>query len=181
VYGYKKARQAIWLGFVFNLVFLIYGQLVIHLPSPNFPNHNAEFDQLLQMDIRVVIGSFCSYLIAEPVNAWIIARLKMHMQGRHMAVRFICSTTFSSLLDSCIFSLIAFSGFMPKSDLTDLILTMWLIKIIIEIIGLPLSTKLARNLKEIEHLDIYDVGTKFNLLSMDTQYEASANHYTPRL
>jgi uncharacterized integral membrane protein (TIGR00697 family) len=180
VYGYKKARQAIWLGFVFNVVFLIYGQLVIHLPSPNFPNHNAEFDELLQMDLRVIIGSFCSYLIAEPINSWIIAKLKMKMHGRHMAIRFIASTMIASLFDSSIFSAIAFSGIMPNKDLINLILTMWLIKIVIEVIGLPVSITLAKKLKQIEQLDIYDINTTFNLLSFDTQYEASANHYSAK-
>ena len=33
VYGYKFARRAIWCGFLFNAVFLIYSQIVIHLPS----------------------------------------------------------------------------------------------------------------------------------------------------
>ncbi|MDO8954322.1 MAG: queuosine precursor transporter [Gammaproteobacteria bacterium] len=179
VYGYKKARQAIWLGFIFNVVFLLYGQLVIHLPSPAFANHNAEFDQLVQMDLRVVIGSFCSYLIAEPINSWMIARLKLRMKGRHMALRFLSSTIVASLLDSSIFSVIAFSGIMPTSDLRTLILTMWFIKIVIEMVGLPLSTYLADRLKQTEHLDIYDINTKFSLLRFDAEYEASANHYKP--
>lgn len=177
VYGYKKARQAIWLGFIFNMLFLIYGQLVVHLPSPSFPNHNAEFDDLLHADFRVIIASFCSYLVAEPINSWIIAKLKMRMQGRYMAVRFLSSTLCASLLDSSIFSVVAFMGVMSNQDLIALIFTMWFIKIVIETIGLPVSTKLAKKLKQTEQLDIYDSNTKFNLLSFDGDYEASANHY----
>lgn len=177
VYGYKKARQAIWLGFLFNIVFLLYGQLVIHLPSPNFANHNNEFDELLRADIRVIIGSFCSYLIAEPINSWIMAKLKLRMHGRMMAVRFLSSTLFASLLDSSIFSTLAFSGVMPNQDLVKLILTMWFIKVVVEAVGLPFSIKLAHTLKQAEKLDIYDLDTQFSLFSLDTQYEASANRY----
>ncbi|MDF2529364.1 MAG: rane-spanning protein [Gammaproteobacteria bacterium] len=177
VYGYKKARQAIWLGFAFNMVFLIYGQIVIHLPSPAYPTHNAEFDDLLKADMRVIIGSMCSYFCAEPINSWIIARLKLMTQGRYMAVRFLSSTVIASLLDSSIFSVIAFLGVMSDSELTSLILTMWLIKVAIEALGLPFSIKLAKKLKQAENLDIYDINTKFSLLSLDSQYEASANHF----
>src|ERR1700736_166731 len=36
VYGYKNARKAIWAAFLFNIIFLAYGQIVIHMPSPSF-------------------------------------------------------------------------------------------------------------------------------------------------
>ncbi|MDF2940313.1 MAG: rane-spanning protein [Gammaproteobacteria bacterium] len=177
VYGYKKARQAIYLGFIFNMVFLIYGQIVVHLPSPTFPNHNTEFDELMKADVRIVIASICSYFCAEPVNSWIIAKLKLLTQGRKMALRFLSSTAIAAALDSCIFSVVAFYGVMSTDNLINLIMTMWLIKIIVEILGLPISVNLAEKLKKTEKLDIYDIDTKFSLLSLDSQYQASDNHY----
>src|SRR5260221_13755082 len=61
VYGYKQARRAIWCGFLFNAIFILYGQLVIHMPSPDYPTHNDSFDTLLAMNVRIIIASRISY------------------------------------------------------------------------------------------------------------------------
>ena len=36
VYGYKFARKAIWFGFIFNFIFILFGIVVTHSASPDF-------------------------------------------------------------------------------------------------------------------------------------------------
>lgn len=178
VYGYKYARRTIWVGFLFNLLFLGYGQLVIHLPSPSFYVHNNElFHELLSTSSRIILASFSSYLIAEPLNSYFLAKLKIKMNGRWMSMRFVASTVCAAALDSTIFSLIAFSGTMSGHDLFVLITTMWGIKVVIEILGIPISTRLCRKLKEYEKVDMYDTNTNFTLLSLNTQYSDKQNRF----
>ena len=168
VYGYKYARRAIWCGFLFNALFILYGQLVIHLPSPNYPTNNAIFDEMLAINTRIIFASAISYLCAEPTNSFIMAKLKIKMNGKFMSVRFITSTIAASGMDSIIFGTLAFYNVMNNQNLIYLILTMWLIKVIIEILGLPISIRLAKKLKEIESLDIYDRKTNFNIFKIET-------------
>ena len=177
VYGYKHARRTIWAGFLFNCLFLVYGQIVIHMPNPPYPTSNVEFDRLLDMDARIIIASMISYLIAEPINSYLMAKLKSMMKGRHMAIRFIASTFAASGVDSFIFGTIAFYGVMSNVNLFNLIVTMWFIKIIIELCGLPVSIRLAKKLKAVEMLDIYDGRTNFNLFSLDVAYTAQDNKF----
>jgi hypothetical protein len=66
---------------------------------------------------------------------------------------------------------------MPTTTLIELALTMWLIKVLIEILGLPLSIRLAKKLKTIEQLDIYDKQTRFNILSLDDRYSPRDNEF----
>lgn len=174
VYGYMAARRAIWLGLLFNLLFMLYGQLVIHLPSPKYVTHNDIFAQVLALDSRVVIASLISYLCAEPLNAYLIAKLKIFTKGRFIWLRFVSSTLVASGVDSFIFSAIAFYGVFAQKELIYLILTMWLIKVAIEIVGLPLSVYLAQKLKAKEKMDIYDVDTNFNLFSFKVAYKEAA-------
>lgn len=178
VYGFKRARRAIWCGLLFNFIFILYGQLVIHLPSPDYPTNNAMFDTIMGMNLRIVIASTISYLTSEPLNSVILAKLKIRAQGRYMSVRFVFSTLIASGVDSTLFSVIAFYGLMSTADLASLILTMWFIKIAIEIIGLPISIKLANTLKKVEQLDIYDRNTDFTLFKLEDSYARSANEYT---
>lgn len=58
VYGYKSARLAIWTALFFNLVFLLFGQLVIHLPSPSFAIDNSAFDKLLSRNMWIICKLF---------------------------------------------------------------------------------------------------------------------------
>jgi len=177
VYGYKHARRAIWCGFLFNAIFIIYGQLVIHLPSPDYPTNNALFDTLLSTNARIIIASSISYLASEPLNSYIMAKLKIKMHGRHIGIRFLTSTLFASGLDSFVFSTIAFYGVIDNINLWYLIITMWFIKVIIEVIGLPVSINLAKKIKSAEKLDIYDKDTNFNLFNLDVHYLEKDNKY----
>ncbi|KTD03525.1 queuosine precursor transporter [Fluoribacter gormanii] len=177
VYGYKYARRTIWCGFVFNLIFILYGQLVIHMPNPNFTTNNAIFDALLTINSRIILASFISYLIAESFNSYLIAKTKIKVQGRYMGGRFLLSTFLASGLDSVIFTTIAFYKTIPDFAFIAMMLTMWFIKVFIELCGLPFSINLVNKLKEIEQLDIYDKNTKFNLFHFDLDYIQQENEF----
>jgi uncharacterized integral membrane protein (TIGR00697 family) len=180
VYGYKHARRAIWAGFLFSAIFILYGQIIIHMPSPNYPTINAMFDKVMNLNVRIVIASIISYLTSEPLNAYVIAILKIKMAGKYMGIRFIASTIVASGVDSIIFCLIAFSNLLSHYHLIELIFSMWMIKVVIEILGLPISIRLAKKLKRLESLDIYDIRTKFNLFRLETQYTKNDNEYTKK-
>lgn len=178
VYGYKFARRAIWTGFLFNLIFIIYGQIIVHLPSPSYAiTINNNFDTLLGFNIRIILASTFSYFCAEPLNSYLMARLKLKTAGKYMSFRFVLSTFIASFFDSFIFGSLAFGGTMSNPDLIGFNATMWLIKVAIETIGLPVSMYLANTLKKYEKLDIYDNETKFNLFSLNTSYNNSNNHF----
>jgi len=177
VYGYKHARRAIWCGFLFNAIFILYGQIVIHLPSPSYETLNSQFDLLLKADTRIIFASVISYVCAEPLNSVIMAQMKIWTQGRYMGLRFMTSTLIAAGVDSTIFGTLAFYGLMSNYNLAMLILGMWAIKVGIEFIGLPISLRIARKFKQIEQLDVYDEKTKFKVFSLETNYQQDANHY----
>lgn len=178
VYGYQHARRAIWCGFLFNVIFILYGQIIIHLPSPDYAlESNQKFDEIQTMNMRIIIASALSYLCAEPLNSLLMAKLKIYYSGNKMALRFISSTCIASAADSLLFGVIAFSGLMDAHYLFFFITNMWLFKVFIEIMGLPLSLYLVRKLKQKEGLDIYDKRTKFNLFSLKIDYTKQDNQY----
>lgn len=177
VYGYKYARRAIWCGFLFNGFYLAYSQLVIHLPSPSFATNNAMFDEVLAINSRIILASAFSYLCAEPLNSLVLSKLKISMHGRNMPIRFVASTVLAACVDSLIFTVIAFYGTMPDADLVLLMVTMWFIKVVIELLGLPISIYLALKLKRIEQIDMYDTHTAYNIFSLNTDYQRRDNFY----
>lgn len=177
VYGFKHARRTIWCGFLFNLLFILYGTIVIHMPNPDYPTHNEMFNTLLKTNFIIIFASCFSYLLAEPLNSFVMAKLKIKTHGRYLGIRFLLSTIFAACVDSFVFSVVAFYGTMSNANLLRLIITMWFIKVIIEFFGLPISIRLAKKLKQSEKLDIYDKNTKFNLFALDADYVSKDNEF----
>lgn len=177
VYGFKNARKAILTAFLFNVMFIIYGGIVLSLPTPLNMNHNPSFDSFLMVNLRIIVASFISYLISEPTNAYIVSKLKTIQEGKYIGIRFIASTLISGALDSILFIVIAFYHTMADSQLISLIFHIWMVKTVIEILGLPLSINVARKLKETEKLDIFDTTTQFTMFSLSSGYSKSDNKY----
>ena len=94
-----------------------------------------------------------------------------------MGMRFIASTFVASGVDSFIFGMIAFFGVIENLHFLDLIVAMWLIKVLIEIVGLPISVFLAKKIKKIENIDIYDSETSFSIFSLKSDYKVNENAY----
>lgn len=177
VYGYKHARRAIWSAFLFNIIFIGYGQLLIHLPSPGFATNNAVFNKLIAANIFIILGSFVSYIISEPLNSFVLAKLKTKYKGKYIGIRFISSTIVASAIDSIVFASIAFCKVYSMHDIMKIIFDIWITKTVIEILGLPFSIRLAKLLKKREKLDIYDDDTNFNPLSLEASYSSKNNKY----
>jgi len=179
VYGYKFARRAIWTGLTFNFLFVLYGQIVVHFPSPAYAlAENAKFDSLMGFNFRIIIASTISYLLSEPINSYIMAKLKIKTKGKYMSFRFVASTFIASLFDSFVFGTIAFYGIIPGFELIKFNAAMWLIKVAVELVGLAFSLKLARKLKQYEGLDMYDHKTNFNLFKLDASYSQDSNFFS---
>lgn len=178
VYGYKFARKCIYFGFIFNLIMIGYGYLIIHIPAPNFALQDARmFNHIFSISALVTIASFISYWISEPLNSFINARLKIASKGKYMALRFFTSTLFSTFFDSFVFVFIAFFSLYSFSNLIDIVLSMWFIKVIVEGCSLIISVPLAYKLKKVEKLDRFDIGTKFSIFSLESKYSAQTNAY----
>jgi len=156
---------------------LLFGQLVINLPSPTFATNNEAFNKIFTLNLWIICSSFISYLISEPVNSYLIAKLKMAMCGKYMGIRFVTATIIAVLIDSIVFILIAYHQSVKFIELLIMIFNVWIIKSSIEILCLPFSIRLTKKLKQKEEVDVYDYQTRFNIFSIDMSYKNSDNHY----
>ncbi len=156
VYGFARARQVIWLGFLCNLFAVIAIFAGGLLPAAGFWPGQDAYDMILGAVPRILAASFVAYLVGEFVNAYVLARLKVVMEGRHLWVRTIGSTLAGQLLDSAIFITIAFAGIMPVEILLGAIVTQWLVKSAYEALATPLTYAVVGFLKRADDVDVYD-------------------------
>jgi len=176
VYGFKHARRAIWVALLFNAIFISYGKILTLLPSPEFSNYEA-LDKLINMDFWIITASFTSYIIAEPLNAYLLAKLKIITKGKYVGIRFIASTIIASTIDTPLFVLIAFHSTLSLEKMNSMIFSIWFIKCIVEIGLLPFSISLTKIIKNKERLNIYDINTNFTPFSIDVTYPLDDNKF----
>jgi uncharacterized integral membrane protein (TIGR00697 family) len=162
VYGFRRARQVIWLGFACNLLAVIAIYLGGILPAAEFWQDQEAYDTILGFTWRLLIASFAGYLVGEFVNSVILARLKLVTKGRWLWARTISSTLFGQFADTAIFIAIAFWGVIPDSALRETFLHAWVIKVAYEALATPLTYAIVGYLKRVDRTDTYDYGTEFN-------------------
>lgn len=162
VYGYKKTRATIWLGFISALVMSLVFILVGALPAaPDWGNQEA-YNAILGLTPMIVVGSLVAYFCGEFSNSFILAKMKIWSEGRHLWMRTIGSTLVGQAIDSTLFILIAFGAFLPGSLLVSLIVSNYLFKVAVEILFTPVTYRAVSYLKTHEGVDVYDRNTNFN-------------------
>lgn len=164
VYGFRRARQIIWIGFGCNLLAVIAIIGSGALPAADFWPDQEAYDTILGFTWRLLIASFAGYLVGEFVNSILLARLKVITAGRWLWSRTISSTVVGQFFDTGIFVLIAFTGVIPNDALRTTFLHAWLIKVAYETLATPVTYVIVDFLKTADQSDVYDEDTNFQPL-----------------
>ena len=171
VYGYRNARKVIWIGFACNLLAVVAIYAAGVLPAASFwsagdfstpSTAQQAYTAILGFAPRLLIASFCAYLIGEFLNSFVLAKLKIRTKGKYLWLRTIGSTIIGQGADSAVFITIAFLGILPSGLLLTSILSQWLFKVAYETLATPLTYLAVNFLKRNEREDVFDENTNFN-------------------
>ena len=166
VWGYRKARLVIWTGFAMTFLTVGFIQLAGLLPpAPSWDNQDA-FVQVFAATPRIAVASFTAFLVGSFLNAYVMSRMKIRSKGRHFSLRAIASTVVGELADSIIFFPIAFAGSIPFEALLALIATQAGMKTAYEVVALPITIRLVKYIKRVDHSDVYDEQISYNPLKL---------------
>ena len=162
VWGYRKMRMIIWVGFAMNFLAVLIFRLSIWAPaSPHFIYQNS-FKLVLHASERIAVASFIAFVIGSFLNAYVMSRMKILQHGRHFSLRAVVSTFFGEGSDSLIFFTIAFSGIIKHHHLIVLIITQTILKTVYEVIALPLTIQVVKWIKKSEQVDVFDNDISYN-------------------
>jgi len=168
VYGFRKARLMIWLGFAMSLLVALLLNVAMWLPGSADWHGQAAMEATYGSVPRIMAASFTAFIIGSMANAYTMSRLKARSavasrnSRRSFSVRAIVSTLWGEGADSLIFFPIAFGGVLPVGTIASLIVTQALLKTAYEIVVLPLTITVVNRLKRIEGIDTVDaVGTDY--------------------
>lgn len=163
VWGYRRARLVIWLGFAMNFLFVVFGLAADALPGADYWTGEEGFHAIFGLAPRIAGASFVAFLTGSFLNAYVMSRMKMSARaGRHFSVRAIASTVAGETADSLVFFPLALGGVIPWEVMPWLMLNQVILKTAYEVVALPLTVRTVRFLKRYEQEDAYDKGISYN-------------------
>jgi len=162
VYGFKRSRRVIWLGFFSALLMSLILYVVQILPPASDWNNQQAFESVLGFVPRIVIASMIAYFIGEFSNSITLSVLKIKTKGRFLWMRTIFSTIIGEGVDTIVFCMIAFYGTLPGNVLWVIILSNYIFKCSVEIFLTPVTYKIVNFLKKKDQVDAFDYGVKYN-------------------
>lgn len=170
VYGYARARKVIWAGFAAMAFASIMAYVVVSLPPAQEWKNQSAYEIAFGSTWRIVLASLVAFFCGEFVNSFVLAKIKVWMQGRRLWVRTIGSTIFGEGVDSLLFYPLAFygSGLIPDELLPKIMLSQFLAKVAVEVVFTPVTYKVVAWLKRAEQEDYYDRDTNFNPFTLKT-------------
>ena len=166
VYGFKASRRVIWCGFFANLVIVIGLKIILLMPHIDLWPHQQAYETVFGVSGRIFVASMISYLIGEFVNSYIMAKMKIASKGKYLWLRSLTSSIAGELIDSFFFTMIAFLFVFPLPILFTIMFSQYFLKIIVEIIVLPVTYRVISYLKKKDKEDYYDHNTKFSIFGL---------------
>lgn len=166
VWGFRKARLIIWMGFLMNFFVVALGQLAIAIPAAPFWEGEEAFDFVFGMAPRIAAASLTAFLVGSFINAYVMSRMKVASQGRHFSARAILSTLAGESADSLIFFPLAFGGLMPVNELVKMMVVQVVLKTAYEVVILPVTIRVVNYIKRVDGSDVYDEHISYNVLKI---------------
>lgn len=190
VYGFARARKVIWAGFGAMIFYVLMSQVVLNIP----PNPDEKFNEQYQPALEIVFGagwrivaaSILAFWLGDFVNSYVLAKMKVLTNGRHLWSRTIGSTLVGQGVDSLVFYplgladlrpilsalgvtdpgvLNAFNGWEFDTVAKTVVLN-WAIKVSIEVVMTPATYAIVGFLKRAEREDYFDRQTDFTPFSL---------------
>ena len=163
VYGYARARRAIWAGFTALAFMALMEWTVVHLPVASGWTGQEAYERVFGSGWRIIVASMAAFFVGDFIESATMAKLKIWSQGRKLWLRFWGSTIVGEGVDSLIFYPLAFYGMAdwPVSALGEVMLSQFILKVSWEVLLTPVTYAVVGWLKRKEGVDVYDIGTNF--------------------
>lgn len=134
-YGPTDAKRAVRIGFFVSVFFLITSQIIFAYIPNQFDFVQKSYQVLFTITPRIVMASMITYLITQHLDIMLFLKIRQKTNGRFLWLRNNGSTWISQLLDTILFTYMAFYGIFP--NLFDIILFTYVIKILIALVDTP--------------------------------------------
>ncbi|WP_394141409.1 queuosine precursor transporter [Cytobacillus oceanisediminis] len=137
-YGKDEAKKAVWLGFFTLLAMTLIMQMVLLFKPHETDFAHEALSTIFSFLPRIAAGSLAAYLVSQMTDVYIFTYLKKKFPKENQFwIRNNGSTMISQLLDTLIFTSIAFLGVFPMEDWIQIFFTTYVLKFFIAVLDTP--------------------------------------------
>ncbi len=149
VYGFKRTRSVIFMGFFASLLAAGVFLLVQVMPSPVEYVHQEAYAAVLGFVPRIVFASLAAYLVGQLLNAYVLVKIKERWGSRNLWARLLGSSLIGEAADTLVFCTIAFYGVLVAGSFWNYVLVGYLYKMVVEVVLIPVSYLIIGRIKRI--------------------------------
>ncbi len=140
-YGEEEAKKSVSIGFFSLIMTTIIMQIALKFTPSGFPEATTNLEAvstIFSFMPRLVVASLLAYLISQKHDIWAYGYWKSKFSHKkHIWIRNNASTMVSQLLDSGIFTVVAFWGVMEGPILWEIFLSTYILKWIVALLDTP--------------------------------------------
>ncbi len=137
-YGQRPARRATFIGFAGLVIFTALMVVALQFEPAADDFAHAALATIFTVLPRITAASLIAYLVAQLHDVWAYGAWRRRFPARRLIwLRNIASTTVSQLLDSVIFTLVAFLGVFHGRVLLEIVVTTYLLKLVVAVADTP--------------------------------------------
>lgn len=139
-YGKEEAKKAVWLGFYTLITMTVVMQIALRFEPAESDQVNEALQTLFDLVPQVAVGSLLAYIVSQNADVYIFSKLKKKFTSDKLLwVRNNVSSMLSQLLDTAIFTVIAFWGILMSEPgvWLEIFLTTYFIKFIVAALDTP--------------------------------------------
>ena len=171
VWGYRRTRMLIWMGFAMNFLFVIFGAIADWIPGADYWHGEEGFHVIFGLAPRIAAASFIAFIAGSFINAYVMSKMKLRAEGstsftKNFSARAIWSTVFGEMTDSIIFFPLALGGVIPWEEMPSLMISQVALKTLYEILVLPLTIRVVKFTKAHDHEDVFDHDINYNIFNI---------------
>jgi uncharacterized integral membrane protein (TIGR00697 family) len=167
VYGFARARKVVWAGFGAIIFASFMSWVIVTLPPAMGWNDQKAYETVFGQTPRIVFASLAAFFVGEFANSYVLAKMKLRSNGRHLWARTIGSTIVGEGVDSLVFYPAAFFGVWDNSLVITVMVSNYLIKVSWEALITPITYRVVNFLKRAEDEDYFDHKTNFTPFSIE--------------
>mgnify|MGYP003297088482 CR=1 FL=1 len=135
LYGGKESRKAVKMGFFALVTFVVLSQFSLLFRPNEYDQVSGAMHTLLSSTPRTCLASLTAYFISNTMDTYLYDWIGKHT--RRIWIKNNASTFTSQLVDSILFTELAFAGTFPQNVVLELIVTTYAAKGIVAICDTP--------------------------------------------
>lgn len=151
--GKKSAATAVWIGVFTSVVMLIFTQYwLLYIPSSQ-DWAREHISQIFSTTPRLMLASFTGYVISQRLDVWLYHKWwdftskRCGNSMRFLWVRNNFSTLISQVINTVVFTLIAFGGWYDNTTMFTVMLSSYVVYVFTSLLDTP-CVYIARKMKQ---------------------------------